>query len=160
MKITIAKNEDAGKISKLRINSIKKNLSKEYSKEIVSWLTKENGLGKTLELIKNEKIFCLWDSKELIGTITFLENSKRNHHMGGLYIKSNKLGKGYGTKLLNYFEKFAKNKGIKKIKINSTNYAYNYYKSKGYVHLETHMAWKELGTPTKVYEMEKKLKKG
>ena len=71
-------------------------------------------------------MFCIIDNK-IIGTI-YLQGNE----IGGLFIKSDYINKGIGTKLLKFIEYYAKNKGIKKVKLFSTRTAYNFYLKQGY----------------------------
>ncbi len=131
MKITIrnARKQDAKKISFLRRDTLKRISSQEYSSEIFDYLLDWASLKRTLEDMKNRKIFCAWKGNKLIGTADLEVGRKR---IGGFFVKADLIGKGIGSKLLEFVEEYAMKKGIKKLNLNPSPYAFNFYKKRGY----------------------------
>lgn len=127
MKIRKAKLSDARKVSSMRKKTIEKILIKYHKKEMINELLKKNSLKFLRPKIKERDMFCLLDGNSLLGTID-LEDNK----IGGLFIKYNQLRKGYGKKLMDFIEDYAKKKGIKKVKLYPTKNAMKFYKKLGY----------------------------
>ncbi|MGV8151488.1 MAG: GNAT family N-acetyltransferase [Candidatus Nanoarchaeia archaeon] len=127
MEIKKAKKRDARKISILRRNTLRKINNNDYSKVFIDSLIKNNSYKGTIDKLKKRETFCAWNKNILLGTVD-LEGDK----IGGLYIKSSKIGKGLGTLLMNFIENYAISKGIKKVRLYSTKFAFNFYKKRGY----------------------------
>ncbi len=77
--------------------------------------------------MKDRDIFCMWENDILLGTIELKGNK-----IFGLFIKSSKIGKGLGTKLMDFIENYARSKKIKQVRLYSTKFAFNFYKKRGY----------------------------
>lgn len=153
IKIRKAKKQDARKISLLRRDTIRKISSKEYPKNILDYLLKGQSVKGVLNKMKERKIFCAWEGKRLVGTADLEIKRKR---IGGFFVKTNLIGKGIGSKLLEFVEEYAKKKGIKKLNLNPSNFAFNFYKKRGYkVVGET--TWMIKNCKEKLKIMEKKL---
>jgi histone acetyltransferase (RNA polymerase elongator complex component) len=155
MKIIKAKKEDITKISFLRKKTIKEINSKDYPIHVIKiWLEKNNPKNILISM-KKENMFCLWNNKELLGTISLKDNK-----IGGLSVKYSKLKKGYGTMLIKFIEDYARKKGIRKLIIYPSLTAQKFYEKLGYKKSGKISIWKfedkilELNVP----EMEKKLK--
>ncbi len=52
--------------------------------------------------------------------------------IGGVFVKHDLIGKGIGTKLMDFMESKAKKKGIKNVKLYPTKFAMGFYKKRGY----------------------------
>ena len=151
MKIRKARKEDARKWVNLTNNTLEK-VNTDYSKKQIKVLKKKNTLEFTLDKIKNANAFCLIDNGKIIGTIGLNKN-----RIGGLYLKHSYIKKGLGKKLLVFVENYARKKGIKKVKLNSTKYAYPFYLNQGYKLIKKGR-WMVDGTSFTTYDMEKKLR--
>ncbi len=151
MKIRKAKPEDYRKIANLRKKTFEEiNVKRgKYTKKQVEILNKKNPPKKILEKIKKRDMFCLVDKEKIIGVVS-LEKNK----IGGLFVRYNYTGKGLGKKLLDFIEGYARKKGIKKVRFDSTEYAQPFYLKSGYKLIKKKIG--KLGIPN--YEMEKKLK--
>jgi len=132
-------------------NDTLEKVNRDYSKKQIEALKKKNTLEFTLDKIKNTGAFCLIDKGKIIGTIGL--NKDR---IGGLYLNHKYLKKGLGKKLLIFVENYAKKKGIKQVKLNSTKYAYPFYLKQGYKLLKKGR-WRISGTSFTTYEMGKRL---
>lgn len=152
MEIIRARIKDAKKISSLRKQTILKVNSKYYGIKIIDYLIEKNKPAIIIDKIKQRDMFCIWNDKNLIGTVD-LEKNK----IGGLFIRYDSIGKGIGTKLMNFIENHAKKKGIKTVKLYPTKNALNFYKKLGY-RLTKRTYWKTETFKVRSYEMEKRLK--
>jgi len=128
MKIIKAKTENAEEIAKLRKDTFKNINAKDYTKEHIISFNKENTLKKTLERTKNRDMFCLLDENNKILGVIDLKNNK----IGGFFIHHKHIKKGYGRKLLNFIENYARKKGIRKVILYSTKYGYPFYLKNNY----------------------------
>jgi N-acetylglutamate synthase-like GNAT family acetyltransferase len=131
MRIRKAKTKDAEEISKLRIENIKKIVSKSYGKKWTNKLIEWNSIKHIKNHLKNRETFCMVDKNKIIGVID-LEGNK----LGGFYIKTDMIGKGIGKKLLFFIEDYARKKKLKSLYMYSTRNALNFYKKYGYKLIE------------------------
>jgi len=127
LKIRKARLSDANAIYWLRRKTFEKINGETYSKEQIEFLNIKNNKEKIKSRIKNKSFFCLVNKNKLLGTI-YLENET----IGGLYIKWNKIKRGYGGLLMNFIEDYAKKKGLKKVNLRSTLTSINFYNKLGY----------------------------
>ena len=89
------------------------------------------------------KTFVALLNNEAVGFISSVWSYEIGRELGfmhiiGLAVKSNMQNKGIGTKLIKHIEKYAKEKGITSIILNSgvqRTSAHDFYKSKGYDNL-------------------------
>ena len=105
--------------------------SRDYSKiQIKAWLNADK-IKKVKESINNPSklVFVAIDDDGILGIASF---NLKDKELGSLYIKYNCHEKGIGTKLLKYVERYAKNIGLKKLKLGSTITAFEFYKKHGY----------------------------
>lgn len=153
MEIRRAKPEDFRRISYLRRQTLEKINKNDYPKATIDFLKKENSPGSIARKLKTRKIFVLTDRGKILGSI---EINLKSGRIGGLFIDYRYLGKGYGSKLMQFIEKFAKTKGIKKINLHPTKTAYDFYKKLGY-RLVKQDIWEGPGFRVKSKTMEKRL---
>lgn len=152
LKIRRAHPEDYKKIANLRKKTFETINAKDYTKKHVKLMNKKNPPKRILEKMKERDMFCLIDKNKILGVID-LEGNK----IGGLFVRHSKIKRGYGTLLMNFIENYAKNKGLKKVKLYSTKYAYPFYIKRNYC-LVKKGKWKPEGLVFTTYEMEKRLK--
>src|SRR3989339_824605 len=131
MIIRKAKTEDAEEISKLRIDAIKKLNSQDHEEEEMAYLLDRQTLEILKKKIKSREVYVMTENKKIIGSVDLDDNEIK-----GLYVLSNRIKEGIGTKLLKFIEEIAKNKGIKIINICSTKSAIPFYKKNGYKLIE------------------------
>lgn len=127
MIIKKARIKDARKISLLRRETLKKINKNDYPKVFLDFLIKENSTKSIIKKIRKRDLFCAWNRDKLLGTID-LQGDK----VGGLFIRGSEIGKGIGTWLMDFIEDYAYSKGIKKVRIYSTKFAFKFYKHRGY----------------------------
>lgn len=127
MIIKRARPKDARKISLLRRKTLKERNKNDYPKIFVDYLITNNSPKELINKMKTRDMFCGWEGDILIGTVD-LERDK----IGGLFVKNSKIGKGIGTQLMDFIENYARSKKIKKVRLYSTKFAYNFYKKRGY----------------------------
>ena len=152
MKIRKARPEDYRKIANLRKKTFEKINGKTHTKEQVEEMNRLTPPKAILEKMKQREMFCLVEGNKILGVVD-LEGNK----IGGLFVQHNKIRKGNGTILMNFIEDYAKRKGLKKVKLYSTKYAFPFYAQKGY-RLVKKGKWKSGKVSFTTYEMEKKLK--
>ena len=132
IKIRKTKINDAGNISSLVINTIKKINSKHSnSNQISVWIKRNNiiNLEKKLSDKERENFVSILNDKtgKIVGYATMSKNKILN-----LYVDASLTGKGIGKTLLNHMEKNAEKKGYKTTILDSTLAAFNFYKKNGY----------------------------
>jgi GNAT superfamily N-acetyltransferase len=69
----------------------------------------------------------MWEDNILVGTVEL-----KNNKIQGLFIKSSEIGKGFGTKLMDFIENYARSKKVKQVRLYSTKFAVDFYKKRGY----------------------------
>lgn len=127
MEIRRATKRDARKISILRRETLRKINIRDYPKEHLRFLINENSTQGITKKLKDRDMFCAWEINNIIGTIEL-----KGDKISGLFIKSSEIGKGLGTKLMNFIENYARSKKIKVLRLYSTKFALKFYKKRGY----------------------------
>jgi len=127
MKIRKATKKDARKISILRRKTLREINKNDYPKVFLKFLMNENSTQGTINKMADRDMFCMWDGDILLGTIELKGNK-----ILGLFIKSSEIGKGIGTKLMDFIEIYARSKKIKRVRLYSTKFALSFYKKRGY----------------------------
>lgn len=127
MEIRKAKEKDTERISYLINKSIDNILDKSYTKEQIAIWKKINTPSTIQANLSERIIFCGFENDKLVGTIGLKANE-----IVGLYISYSKTNKGIGGKLLRYVEDYAKEIGLKELKITSIPSAESFYLRKGY----------------------------
>jgi N-acetylglutamate synthase-like GNAT family acetyltransferase len=155
IKIRRAKPEDVKRISTLRIQTLEKINKKDYPKAAIELLKQEYAPESLLKKLKTRKVFVLTNQNKILGCVDINLHTGR---VSGLYIDYRHLGKGYGLKLMQFIEKFAQAKALKKITLNPTKTAYKFYKKLGYKVVKRDF-WIGPGFKAKSIEMQKILNK-
>jgi N-acetylglutamate synthase-like GNAT family acetyltransferase len=127
MIIRKARKGDAKKISELRRKTLREINKNDYPTIFLNFLINENSTKGIIKKMKEMDMFCAWDEKVLVGTVDL-----KRDKIGGLYIKSSEMGKGIGTRLMDFIEDYARLKRIKQVRLYSTRFAFNFYKKRGY----------------------------
>ena len=128
MIIRKAKIRDAEEICVLRRDTFEKINAKDYSFETVKALNEKSTIEGMIKKIKEREMFCLIDLDKKIAGVVDLEGNK----IGGLFIRVDLIGKGYGKRLMNFIEDYARKNGIKQAILFSTVYAEDFYRKLGY----------------------------
>jgi len=152
MKILKARKEDARKIAKMRKNTFEKILAKNYTRKVINYLNNQNNPSDFVKKMKEREMYCAWKDGELVGTVD-LEGNK----IGGVFVKHDLIGKGIGTKLMDFIENKARSKGIKNVKLYPTKFAVGFYKKRGYKTVKR-FKWKTPYFSRTSIEMRKRLK--
>lgn len=158
MKIRKARKEDVRKISLLVRRTLKKVNYLDYSDVYLNYLLDENKIASILETMKKKEFFCCFDKGNLLGVINLEIEETKEGQISGLYVKSTYLGHGYGKDLVDFVEKRAKKKGVKKMILYPTKSAEKFYMRLGYHYSGESIIWKMGNKKIKVLKMEKKLK--
>lgn len=154
MKIRKATPKDVKRISTLRRQTLEKINLKDYPRPALNLLKKENSQGHIMEKLKTRKVFVLIDRSNILGSIDI---NLKIGRVSNMYIDYKYLGRGYGSKLMQFIENFARAKNLKKINLNPTKTAFPFYKKLGYKVIKRDI-WEGPGFKAKSITMEKKLK--
>lgn len=132
MEIRKATESDVKEISELIANTVMEINSKYYKQEVIDFWLRNNTPDKIKERIGDyhKDVFVLSVEDEIVGYLSVNINDSK---LGSLYIKSSKIGKGYGKMLLLYAEEFAKENNVKILELDSSINAVDFYESQGYV---------------------------
>lgn len=153
MRITKAKEKDAGKISNLIKNTINKINAKDYHKKQLEHELSCYTISNVRGYIKDSLVFQAFEGNHLLGVV-ILDIQKKT--LNSLYLKPSKIGKGFGKKLMQFIEKEAKKQGIRELTLYPTKYAEEFYKKLGYKIKRIFKGTENGGFP--VTDMRKKLK--
>lgn len=118
---------DAAKISELVLSNARETLFEYYSP--VQWevFKKYYSPEAVIEKMKTQTIFCGVLDEQLVGTVA-LENA----FVLGFYTHTGYLGKGIGSKMMEYLEKEAKAKGISELELAASPVGVAYYLKHGW----------------------------
>ncbi|MFA5030345.1 MAG: GNAT family N-acetyltransferase [Patescibacteria group bacterium] len=135
MKCRRAVTKDAKTISRLVCDTIRKVNSKDYTpRQINAWI-ENNTVEQIQEKIKGQRpFFVITDRNRIVG-VSSLKLEK--NEMSALYVKQDSLQSGFGSVLLKFVEKYAKNHGVKQLRIDSSKTAFDFYKKRGYQKIKT-----------------------
>jgi len=151
MKIRRAELGDVKKISQLKKKTIEI-INTEYNKKQLNVLRKDYSIENIKKNVESREVFCLVDGEDILG-VTDLKNDK----IGSLFVRHDSVGKGYGGKLLNFIENYAKRKRVRKVWLYSTPYAKEFYLNKGFKIVDKGI-WINRGIKFPEVKMEKNLK--
>jgi len=132
MRIKKAKIEDLIEVEKLICKVYEKFNNKEETKKAVQKYLKHHNPKQDFEKLKEnfqktEIFFVVVEKGKIIGVVRGNKNK-----VGNLFVEGKFQGKGIAKKLMNTFEKEAKKKKSKGIKIKSSIYAIQFYQKIGY----------------------------
>ena len=127
MEIRKATKKDVRKISLLRRKTLREINKNDYPKVFLQFLINENSTQGIINKMADRDMFCMWEDDFLLGTIELKGNK-----ILGLFIKSSEIGRGIGTKLMDFIEIYARSKKIKQVRLYSTKFALNFYKKRCY----------------------------
>ena len=140
--------EDALEASQLIRKTLTKVNSKFYPTSVIKYMYNEFSPEFLIELSKEREFFIAIENSKIIGTITI------NHdYIGTVFVNPENHYKGIGTKLMVTIENLAKQRKIKKLRLESSINAVNFYEKLGYKKGEESQS-KEYGV---IYEMSKVL---
>lgn len=129
IEIRKAKISDTKEISKLLQDTIARVNSKDYSPEQVEFWKKADTEEKVAKGIKDKTRFtCV---ATLDNNIVGIGALKRNE-ITSIYVNADHLREGIGVQILDYLQKKALEKGIKKLKVESSLTAFEFYKKHGF----------------------------
>jgi putative acetyltransferase len=126
MSIRKARPSDAQEITELRKNSFEK--VNQLSPQLQIALRNKNTPERIIEKMKNREMFCMISPDgKIMGTVDLTGNE-----IGGVFVRHDLINQGIGTQLMNFIEEYAKNKGIKKVKLFSAEKSKGFYLKLGY----------------------------
>ena len=126
-----ATHNDSKKISYLIQKNTEANPNNYNQEQLVTW-KKYNTPSRIKKQLTEREIFCAFENEKLVGTIGLL-----NNEIVGFYISPSKRGQGIGTKLFDFIENQAKQKGYKTLLLTSTPSAVKFYQNKGFQQTKT-----------------------
>ena len=106
------------KIKLLQTNKEKEECIK-IAENLPEWFN-ENGIKAIKEDLEKEETFIILDNEKVLGFITVKPLNKDSLEILWLAIKREFRGKGLGTKLLDFIEKWAKKQGFKVISVKTS----------------------------------------
>ena len=111
------KNEDAEFCFKTRSAAFMEKFYKELRPEVVSLWVSEYMPQDYIDFSKSMKIFIVEDAEEQVGFVTIKRVNKKTAEIPLIYFELNKLGKGYGSRAMEFIEDWVKTnwKEVKKI---------------------------------------------
>lgn len=129
MRIRKAKLSDAKRISYIirrNVDGVKEN--KYTKKQSMAWKKANTPLMIEKKIKDKERDnFVIIEKDKILGFIALDKNWVVN-----FYVDYKARGKGIGSKLYDFIEKYAKKKGMKKLLLSSTPAALKFYKKRGY----------------------------
>lgn len=128
MRIRLVKDDDYAAIARLHRQTIRSVNSKDYPEDMIQvWSARTNA-----QRFRSNSDTCKrWvavDNNKIVG---FCEHGL-NGEFWGLYVHKDYIGKGIGSRLLKTAEKSLQKNGCKKVTIQSTLTAKNFYEKHGY----------------------------
>ncbi len=130
MNIRRAEIKDAERISQIICDTIRFINSKDYGPEQLKvWLDKNDISSTRDKLERGRTFFVLIENEKIVG-VGALDIEKNK--LTGLYVDYKIQSKGIGSQLLEYIENYSREKGIKKLEMDSTITAQSFYEKKNY----------------------------
>jgi len=123
------KPKDAAVISRMIRQTLRKVNSRDNTpKEIRAW-SEANSKKEILKKILDESrdSVVVKDRSKVLGF-----GSMKGDEITSFYIADGFHGQGFGSRLLFFMERLSKQKGVKRIRLNSSLTAYKFYRKKGY----------------------------
>ncbi len=125
--IRLAKVQDANAISYLVKKSIENTNKDAYTQQQIENWKKSYRIATVKKRMDTHTYFCAFIGKKLVGVVGIREDE-----LVGMYVSIFKRKRGVGIVLLNHLEKFAMNKGLKQLVLNSTINAKEFYLKHGF----------------------------
>jgi N-acetylglutamate synthase-like GNAT family acetyltransferase len=127
--ITVRKfrDDDALEASDLIRKTLSEVNSKFYPKSVIKYMYNEFSPKFLIELSKEREFFVAIEKSKIIGTITIIKD-----YIGTVFVNPENLFKGIGTKLMYTIEDLAKQRKIKKLRLQSSINAVGFYEKLGY----------------------------
>ncbi|MFH1648311.1 MAG: GNAT family N-acetyltransferase [Patescibacteria group bacterium] len=131
--ITKTKKAEAKKISEVHRGCVLVTNAKFYSPEVIRAWVKEINEENVLEQLENSEWYSIREDNKIVGFTQFDLETGVIYQMNILPEYQNK---GYGKKLYQHIENILKKEGFKKIELNSSLNAINFYKKMGFKEIE------------------------
>ena len=130
------KNKDAEFCFKTRASAFIEKFNEELNPKIISLCVNEYVPNDYIRLSHTMKIFIVEDSKEKVGFFTIKRIDKDTAEIPLIYFKTDKLGKGYGKRSMEYVEEWVKLnwEGVKRIFLDTIipNFNGGFYRKMNY----------------------------
>lgn len=127
--ITIRKfdNMDAIEVSNLIRKVLIEINSKDYPQSVIDFMCNECTSNKLIEISKKREFFVAVENDRILGTVTLEKN-----YIGSVLLHPEHQNKYISTKLMSVIENLAKKNNIKKITLQASITAIQFYKKLGY----------------------------
>lgn len=122
MIIRPAKLEDAELLHNLIVENANFFLKPHYTELQLHTFIEYYSVGRIQDNFKNQEIFCAIENDQIVGTIAL-----DNDYIVGFYTRVGFTGKGIGKQLLQFLEKYAGEKNLKKLYLSASPEGVSFY---------------------------------
>ena len=119
--------DDIDEVSKLICRTLREINIADYPKEIIEKICNKYSPEGIKSLTQKRDIFVLTDNKKIAAT-----GALEGNVICGMFVDSERLKQGLGTKMIKYLESTAKKRNYNKIELPASLTAYKFYKKLGY----------------------------
>ncbi len=134
--IRSARAGDESAIHEAHMRSIREVCVKDHGEnEIKGWGNRPLG-NRWIDAIKKDHVWVIEAGDRICGHAyirVFKENGDARAHIHGLYLTPEVIGKGFGSKLAHLMLDTAKKAGVKRVTLESTLTAHEFYKKLGFI---------------------------
>lgn len=127
MKIRRVTEKDVNEIVELRQNNLDNIAKKKETGMVYETLSAKNNVENILGKIKKYELFCLTDESGILSTVDF-----RDGEIGGMFVRYDLVGQGFGLKAMTFIEEHAKRKGFDRVWLKAAEKAKGFYVKMGY----------------------------
>ena len=130
MKIREYQNKDLNTVIELFYNSVHSNCKKDYTTEqLEAWAPRDMDVYRFETSLEKNHTLVIEDNSEIIA----FGDMGDTGYLDRLYVREDYLGKGLGKILLERFEKYARNLGVRYVTTAASITSLNFFKKMGYV---------------------------
>ncbi|MDI9309556.1 MAG: GNAT family N-acetyltransferase [Limnohabitans sp.] len=122
IEIRKAESIDAEELSNLICENAEKILKPHYNEKQLEIFIRYYSKDVMLDKIQNQIVFCAEINNQIVGTIALEKN-----FVVGFYTKLEYLNQGVGKKLMKHLENFAKNNGMRNLKLAASPEGLSFY---------------------------------
>lgn len=147
---------DEAAIHKSHMRSINEVCIKDHSDEVKGWGNRELG-SRWFDAVKKGDVWVVEFEGKICGhgyIRIFDEENEKKAHIHGLYLTPEVLSQGNGAKLMRLMLEKARKSGVKKVTLESTITAHNFYKHFGFVDSAPKTSHLINGYPVTAFPME------
>jgi len=153
--------QDAEAIHRAHMKSIQEICSKDHSpQEIQAWGHRPYREDQRVDSIQNDLVWVVEDSGLIEGyghLKIFEKDGVKRGYISGLYLTPKIIGKSFGKTILDLMMEELRSAGVKRISLESTMTARNFYRKVGFVETGPETTVEMNGTPIRCYPMKMEL---